>query len=880
MLTLKKYQDDTLDFLRQFLEEARFGNHAEAFEDQRTESAKRAAPFPYRPLPELKDTPYVCLRLPTGGGKTLLGAHTIAVAAKAFLEQDYPLVLWLVPTNTIRQQTLETLQNPRHPNREAITQGFGSQVLVLDIADFTQIRPQDLKSKAVIVVGTMQTLRVDNTEGRKVYAHHEDLEPHFINVPKTLDGLEKIDEGAGKGTIKFSFRNLLALHSPLVIVDEAHNATSKLSVEVMQRVQPACIVEFTATPASNSNILHSVSASELKAADMIKLPVVLTEHQTWDEAITAAVQTREKLFQFTSNEREYIRPIVLFQAEDKGHEITYEVVLNYLLEQEQIPRERIAVATGNQRELDGVNLLDQNNKVDFVITVEALKEGWDCPFAYVFCSVARVHSKKDIEQILGRVLRMPYATKRVQEELNRAYAHVSEDSWKNAVPELQDRMVSMGFEEQEAQQAILPQPKLPFLEDETGQLPLPEGPSLKVVLSAPPDLSKFTYQELSQITTSQVAEGEIEYKVLGEITPEFAEKLVQAAPRKDRDVVEKTIAIQQAQQPRTPSQRGEKFLVPQLYMFVEGEWEVASKSWFLDPRDWDLLKYPAELSEIEFSIKEEADTWLIDVQGKHLTTRFLGSETFFDLSDAPTNWTINQLSQDLEKKVRQDFVRPQVLLEFLRRTIAFLNEKRNIPLSDLVRARFILEKALRDKVKAYYANAMAKGYQTRLFGAKAAVETRFDNYAFEYPTDPFLYPAHWYYSGRFVWNRNYYPLVGELDSDSDGEEFQCAQAIDRNMAVRCWVRNLSKSENSFRLPTSTDYFYPDFVVLLDDGRILVVEYKGKPYETNDDSKEKINIGELWESKSSGKGLFLFTVRRDAKGRDVYKQVEDKINGKF
>ncbi len=837
MLTLKKYQDDTLDFLRQFLEEARFGKHAEAFEHQRTESAKRAAPLSYRALPELEATPYVCLRLPTGGGKTLLGAHTIAVAAKAFLEQDYPLVLWLVPTNTIRQQTLQTLENPRHPNREAIAQQFGSQVLVLDIADFTQIRPQDLKSKAVIVVGTMQTLRVDNTEGRKVYAHHEDLEPHFVNIPKTLDGLEKIEEGAEKGTIKFSFRNLLTLHRPLVIVDEAHNATSKLSIEVMQRIQPACIVE--------------------------------------QDAITAAVQTREKLHQLTSHEREYIRPIVLFQAEDKGHEITYEVVLNYLLEQEKIPRERIAIATGNQRELDGVNLLDQNNKIDFVITVEALKEGWDCPFAYVFCSVARVHSKKDIEQILGRVLRMPYATKRVQDELNRAYAHVSEDSWRNAVPELQDRMVSMGFEEQEAQQAILPQPKLPFFEDETGQLPLTEQPSLKVVLSAPPDLSRFTSEELSQITTKQVAEGQVEYKVLGDITPEFAEKLVQAAPKKDRDVVEKTIAVQQAQQPRTPSQRGEKFVVPQLCMFVEGDWEVAGKSWFLDPRDWDLLKYPSELTEIEFSIKEEADTWLIDVQGKHLTTKFLGSETLFDLSDAPTNWTINQLSQDLEKKVRQDFVRPQVLQEFLRRTITYLNEKRNIPLSDLVRTRFILEKALRDKVKANYSDAMAKGYQTRLFGAEAAVETKFDNYAFEFPTDPFLYPAHWYYSGRFVWNKNYYPLVGELESE--GEELECAQAIDRNMAVRCWVRNLSKSENSFRLPTSTDYFYPDFVALLDDGRILVVEYKGKPYETNDDSKEKINIGELWEAKSNGKGLFLFAVRRDGKGRDVYRQIEDKIS---
>lgn len=880
MLTLKRYQKTTLENLRAFLESARFGNHEAAFETYRSESAKRAAPHPYRPLEKLDNTPYVCLRLPTGGGKTLLGAYAISTAAGAFLEQDFPLVLWLVPTNTIRQQTLDTLKNPRHPNREALTQKFGSQVLVLDIAEFTQIRPQDIKSKAVVLVGTIQTLRVDRTEGRKVYAHHEDLEPHFVNVPKTLDGLEKIEEGAGRGTtseaalrVKFSFRNLLALHSPLVLIDEAHNASSPLSVEVLQRINPACIVEFTATPAANSNILHSVSASELKAEDMIKLPVVLTQHQTWNEAVTSAVQTREKLQKLTANERDYIRPIVLFQAEDKGHEITYEVVLNYLQETEKISRERIAIATGNQRELDGINLLDPNNKIDFVITVEALKEGWDCPFAYVFCSVATVHSKKDIEQILGRVLRMPYAAKRTQEELNRAYAHVSEDSWKNAVPELQDRMISMGFEAQEAEQAILPQPRL-IPDDETGQLNLPQP--VKVILSAPPDLSKFTAEELKQVSTNQIGKNEVEYKIAGEITPEFAEKLILAAPKKDRDIVQKTIAVQQAQQPRTPSQRGEKFEVPQLCLWVDGQWEVATKDWFLDPQDWDLLKYPAELSEAEFSIKEEANQWLIDVKDKHLTTKFLGSETLFDLSDAPTNWTINQLSQDLERRIRPPYLRQEVLLEHLRRTLAFLIEKRRIPLSDLARARYILEKQLRDKIRSYYDDAMAKGYTARLFGPEASVETNFE-FEFAYPTDSFQYPAHWYYKGRYAFNKNYYPLVGELESD--GEEFECAQAIDRNMAVKCWVRNLSQQANSFKLPTSTDYFYPDFSALLNDGRILLVEYKGKPYETNDDSKEKINIGELWEKESKGKGLFLFAVKLDSKGRDVYKQIEDKVSGK-
>jgi len=872
MLTLKKYQQDTLEQLRLFLEEACFGNHATAFENHRTKSAKRALPLPYRPLPELDQTPYVCLRLPTGGGKTLLAAYTITTAAQAFMEQDFPLVLWLVPTNTIRQQTLETLKNPRHPNREAMAQKFGSQVMVLDIADFTQIRPQDIQSKAVVLVGTIQTLRVDSTEGRKVYAHHEDLEPHFVNVPKTLAGLEKIEEGAAKGTIKFSFRNLLTLHRPLVIVDEAHNATSKLSVEVMQRIQPACIVEFTATPAENSNILHSVSASALKAEEMIKLPVVLTEHQTWDDAITAAVQTRDKLQKLVASERDYIRPIVLFQAEDKGHEITYEVVLNYLLEQEHIPRERIAIATGSQRELDGINLLDPNNKIDFVITVEALKEGWDCPFAYVFCSVATVHSKKDIEQILGRVLRMPYASRRVQEELNRAYAHVSEDSWKNAVPELQDRMISMGFEAQEANLAILPQPRL-IPDEERGQMSFPQP--MKVILSGQPDLSYFSAEELKRVSTRQISDSEYEYSIYGEITVERAEKIIPSAPKNDREMMKKAIAVHLAQKPKTPSQRGEKFKAPQLCMWVDGQWEVATKDWFLDPRDWDLLKYPVEISENKFSIKEESNQWLIDVDDKRVVYQHL-QETLFDLSDASTNWTINQLSQDLERKIRPPYLRQEVLLEFLRRSIDSLTKKRNIPLSDLVRARFILEKVLRDKIKSHYDDAMAKGYRLRLFGAEAAVETNYE-FEFSYPTDPFQYPAHWYYNGRYNFARHYYPLIGELESD--GEEFECAQAIDRSMAVKYWVRNLVKSEYSFRLPTSTDNFYPDFVALLNDGRVLVVEYKGKLLLSDPDTDEKNHIGELWESKSKGKGLFLLAVKEDAKGRDVYKQLEDKITGR-
>jgi type III restriction enzyme len=96
-----------------------------------------------------------------------------------------------------------------------------------------------------------------------------------------------------------------------------------------------------------------------------------------------------------------------------------------------------------------------------------------------------------------------------------------------------------------------------------------------------------------------------------------------------------------------------------------------------------------------------------------------------------------------------------------------------------------------------------------------------------------------------------------------GEEYDCAFAIENTKQVRYWVRNLSgQPRASFWLPTSTDRFYPDFVALLEDGRLLVIEYKGAAYVTKDDSKEKHLLGELWEAKSNGKGLFLMAEKED------------------
>ena len=878
MFELKAYQKKTLALLKSFLESARVDGPAIAYEACLQKDGEDAPGPTYRTIPGLEDTPYICLRLPTGGGKTVLASHAISIAASAYLEQDFPAVLWLVPTNTIRRQTLEALKKPGHPYRQAIDDAYGGQVSIFDISEVEQVRPQDLAGRVCVIVGTLATLRVNDTEGRKIYAHNENFEPHFSRVPPTLPGLERIEDGPDRGKIKYSFANLLCLHRPLIVMDEAHNARTRLTFETLQRIRPACIIEFTATPdarpGSGSNVLCRVSAAELKAEEMIKLPIMLTEHQNWQEAVRDAVLTRIRLAQLAEGENDFLRPIALIQAESKDKEATVDVLKQHLIENEKIDPERIAVATGSQRELDGIDLFDPKCRIEYIITMEALKEGWDCSFAYVFCSAANIHSGKDVEQLLGRVLRMPYAKRRRQDDLNRAYAHVSSPGFAQAAQQLRDRLVAMGFEEEEANTFV--QPAQRTLVDTGGHSLLGYQPPPPLILQIQErmNLSYLSDSERMRIKQEEESPGRFRITVSCEVTQEIEEKLVRAAPSGQQEEIRKAIRSHRHYQQRklSPAERGDEFSVPRLCLRIQGELELAEKELFLDARGWSLLDYPPKLTEAEFSIRETARTFEVDLKGKHIVYGLVNGSRQLDLGNVSTPWTDLTLSRWLDKQVRQPDTRQEVMLEFLRRSIAYLIEKRKMDLAALARGKFLLAKSLLEKIRSYRQQAYENGYQETLFGPNAAVETSY-RFSFRFPTDN--YPANWYYRGAYDFRKHFYSVVGELESS--GEEFECARLIDSLLEVKHWVRNLSGQQRaSFWLPTSTDLSYPDFVAELNDGRILVVEYKGEHLIDAKDTKEKRNIGELWEEKSQGKGLFIMAEKRDSKGRDLHKQLKDKV----
>ncbi|UAW98744.1 DEAD/DEAH box helicase family protein [Halopseudomonas nanhaiensis] len=869
--TLKLYQRRVLASLEKFLDASRLDGPAKAFEDY----VDVGLMDEYKKMPGLPSVPYVCLRVPTGGGKTILGAHIIRICGTSYLERQFPFVLWMVPTTLIKSQTLEAFQNPRHPYRQELDDAFGGQVAVFDVADFAQIRPADLITKVCVVVSTVAALRVDKEEGRKVYEHHEGLETHFGGSARELDYLEKGESGKAAA----SFANLLKLHGPLVIMDEAHNATTPLSYTVYERLGPKAVIELTATPdVASSNVLASVSAFELKAENMIKFPVVLKEHDAeWQVAVSSAVARRRSLSKTAMSEPEYIRPILLIQAENAKREATVEEVKRHLIETDGVNESAIAIATGAQREIDGVDLFAKDCPIEVIITKQALKEGWDCSFAYVFCSVAQVKSDKDIQQLLGRVLRMPYAVPRHQEAMSKAYAHVVTDSFGRAAGELIQSLINIGFNPMEAAAAIRKE-KNRELDLEGGSTSPLSLPIAKLILPQAPELSNIPARDQQRVHFSpdMTGPGGI-VEVNDEIDQSTIDAIVSAVSgKKAKDAV--VAEIERHQQAviaaKAPSERNITFQVPRLCLIEQGELELVDRGAVSAAFSWDLLSTPPDLSTFKFD--EASMTFEVFLDDKTVQFQNIKDDVNTYLPGFAQDRSAADLIGWLDQEIREPSIKQPVLREWLRRAVTGLLEDRGFSLAQLLKGQFVLRRKLGEQLLLLKKQAYDAGFQQTLFSQDAELVTSAGpGYAFTYPQDMALYPATSYYRGPYRFQKHYYPFPGGLPWKTPKgvitEEFDCAQAIDLLNEVDFWVRNLVHP-SQFWMPTATQRTYPDFVVKLKDGRLLVVEYKGGDRFSNNDSKEKRLIGDLWAKKSDGKGVYLMAQKHDELGRNVREQL--------
>lgn len=890
MLILKSYQQTALDALTGFLRHAQQVGPGAAF---------RAATQRGYADEVFGGVPCVCLRIPTGGGKTLLASHAIPRLGADWLARDYPVALWLVPSDAIRSQTLKALQTPQHAYRAALEEKYGANLVVCSLEEVAQIAPSDWGVKAIVIVATIQSFRVEETAGRTVYSFSEDFERHFKGLPAnaqqalrdvpdalvTNEEAEKDTTGILKNHLnqpRQSLANWLALQAPLLIVDEAHNTKTDKSFTALKRLNPSAILELTATPITSgtvgkANVLYHVSAQELAAEHMIKLPISLAEHaQGWPQAVFAAVQQQKALeaaaIKDEASGAAYVRPIVLFQAQNEGDEMPPKKLREYLINELHLPEDQVVIATGTQRDLDGKDILSRSEPVRFIITVQALREGWDCPFAYILCSLQKLSSATAVEQLLGRVLRMPYATRRGQAALNRAYAHVCEADFSKAAHALADRLIhGMGFEALDVASMLVQQ----SLEGDLFESNQPLAPIESALIATNFVVTKPAQELLAMPGVAPVTVGgEAQIAVTGPISAELEALLVQGVRGEKKQIavreqIEQHNALVAAQ--KAPASRGAVFApLPLLGYRVDAQsqlWPLEREA-VLEAVELDLLT-PFALELPNFDGVNEPSAFEIGMEGSRINIRAANASQLV-MDGVHTSITAQDLVRWLDQSLFQklpDLTQNQRMAWFSAVVNRLLHEKQHT-LVQLAQSRFKLAQHLEHKAFDLREQAAKQQFEQLVLLEEWLIEPDWQRpHVFEagrYPA-----PVLSRYSGRWQFEKHYYPVLADLKDG--GEEFMCAQLIDNHSAVRHWVRNLDTPPCGFWLPTSSGKFYPDFVIERTDGVMVVAEYKGAHLQ-GADQMEKRQVGELWAKNSLGRARFGW-IMKTQDGLSMAQQLE-------
>ncbi len=474
-MQLKEYQQRALETIRGYLELlAVWRRKAEDNPDLEIDFPSKAwekASLPRRYLPRKnglgQPLPTFCLKLPTGGGKTLLAVKTVDLVNTIYRKRQTGLVLWIVPTTQIYRQTIQHLKDRDHPYRQHIDLASGGHTLILEKTD--HFAPLDVEENLVVLMlmlpsanrRTKETLKVFKDSGgfQDFFPPEDDIKAQESTLKRlpNLDTYEK-QSGFWGRQIKTSLGNTLRTLSPLIILDEGHKAYSEGAQGTLRGFNPCLIAELSATPVQ-SNILVDIAGRELHREEMIKLDlhVVNKASPDWKDTLLAGVNKRnvleEKAKEYEANTGINIRPICLIQVERTGKDqlsarwIHSEQVREHLIKIMGVPAEQIAVKTSEKDELKEVDdvggLLARDCKIRYVITKQALQEGWDCSFAYVLVILTNPSSKNALTQLVGRILRQPFARKSRVRELDESYVFCFQQRGKQLLDS-----IKQGFEEE------------------------------------------------------------------------------------------------------------------------------------------------------------------------------------------------------------------------------------------------------------------------------------------------------------------------------------------------------------------------------------------------------------------------------------------------
>ena len=879
-MELKKYQEETLRDLAQYINVLNESNSLSVaysrYWEQRGVSVSGIDNDYLRPyINSVNNVPRVTLKVPTAGGKTFIACNAIkTIMDNLQIGISNKVVAWFVPSDTILKQTLEKLQDVEHPYRQRLDALFNHRVIVVDKESALMgqgLSPTNMHDNLIIFVLSAQSF-VETIRAKKDKTS-EQVKPrvyrengNFIEHVNHYTNPEKLIEG----TAPTALIQVIAQQNPLVIVDESHNFKAALRVEMLNNIAPRFILELTATPRDNSNIISFVDAMQLKKENMVKLPVIVENRNSAKDVLINAIRMRNSLEEHAKVMRQqggkYIRPIVLFQAQPKTDDdnITFDKIKQNLISF-GIPEEQIKIKTANKDELKGLNLMSEQCPVRYIITVNALKEGWDCPFAYILATLANKTSAVDVEQILGRILRQPYATRHANELLNISYVFTCSNDFRQTIEKIIASLQKAGFSRKDFREIekISPEQPQPIVwGDLFGNTEVINAES-----ETEDDVMEMTNEEVEsfkqelQNTTGSITEIENIQEQAKQLSQEYDKQIDETSNYDDPLAgimpMEKYYSINVEYQDVASGMNLPIFYTKaSASIFSEEEWIPLEKS---------MLSKGFNLSTQDTNV----DFTVIRPQGTTIDIAESG--------DIPVRRN-NQRAIDL---IRSQYVDKSATdkKEMLAKQIAHLIRIDSIPepnIKDYVSK--VIERCDADEINSLIDN---------MYNTRDAIQNKIESLLKEYQANTF---KSWLDRAR-IDVRPHYTFIDKViftskelqgiekglyakEENVNNFEYDVISAIADNENVFFWHRNPDRK--GFCLNGFINH-YPDFIIRMKSGRTILVETKGD-HLVNDDSLNKIKIGNRWAAMAGNNyKYFMVFENKQVEGAITVKQLLQYLN---
>lgn len=790
----------------------------------------------------ITDVPHVTVKVPTAGGKTFIACNALNTIFKHFPAEKPKAVAWFVPSDTILKQTYKNLNDPSHPYRQKIDSHFGNAVCVVDkeAALFGHgIGPTEIREQLTIFVLSVQSFAANNKDGRRVYRENENL----ADYAKLYDTMTKRVEGSDEtGLIQ-----VLSYLNPLVIIDESHNFEANLRVDMLKAINPCFILDLTATPRKKSNIISFVDAIKLKRANMVKLPVIVYNHRSTNDVISSAIQMQRSLEQkavaMEADGGRYIRPIVLFQAQPKTDDdnVTFDKIKSKLIEI-GIPDDQIKIKTANKDEIKNTDLLSRDCPVRYIITVNALKEGWDCPFAYILASLANKTSRVDVEQILGRVLRLPYTTKHKEELLDLSYVFTSSNDFRNTVENIIEGLNRAGFSKKDYRVAETPtevtapvptaQPHQSLFGDDE---PVQAAPEITATDDIDEQINTKTIKTTLAIPVANTGTAELESFA----RQESENYNQQAAQQTDNNDIPNDIKGMITTYPIKDifADRAGSLILPQFVkkaasslIFADSEYVPLDKTMLAEGIDLDKYDHNIDFTRTESEAvrvdleKSGGDEYAVTRRNLNANQLAFIKQHFATLS---TESKQLQLAEMLAKNIRFDEISEPQVVRYIKKAVESVDSEQ---LEDLYANEWQTRNTVRQKIESLLAAYQEKKFKEWLDTGQIKCQP-----AYRLPE-------------RITVKVKSIGLTKGLYTEEEsinGFEYDVINAVANLDNVLFWHRNPSRT--GFCINGYINH-YPDFIVQLDSGITVLLETKGDDRD-NSNSRAKVELGRTWANKA-------------------------------